>query len=70
MKGHSLFDAESFADSEFDNNEIITRILQLRKERVELLGYNSFAEWQLVNRMAKTPENAFELMLGVWPAAS
>ncbi len=52
-----------------DNNEIITRILQLRKERVELLGYDSFAEWQLVNRMAGTPEKAFELMLGVWPAA-
>ena len=54
---------------EFDNNEIITKILQLRKERVGLLGYDSFAQWQLVDRMAKTPEKAFELMLGVWPAA-
>lgn len=54
---------------EFDNNAIITRILQLRKERVGLLGYDSFAQWQLVNRMAKTPEGALDLMLGVWPAA-
>lgn len=54
---------------EFDNNAIISRILELRKERVGLLGYDSFAQWQLVNRMAKTPDKAFELMLGVWPAA-
>lgn len=55
---------------EKDNNEIITKILQLRKERVNLLGFDTFAEWQLSNRMAKDPYNAFELMLGVWPAAT
>lgn len=54
---------------EYDNNAIIAEILRLRDERVELLGYQNFAEWQLVNRMAKTPDQAFELMKGVWPAA-
>ncbi|WP_372917991.1 M3 family metallopeptidase, partial [Salegentibacter sp.] len=56
-------------DDEFDNNEVIKKILKLRDERVELLGYDNFAEWRLQNRMAKNPENAMELMEAVWPAA-
>ncbi|TYP70426.1 M3 family metallopeptidase [Aquimarina intermedia] len=52
-----------------DNNEIIAKILKLRKERVGLLGYDNYAQWRLQNRMAKTPENAMELMNAVWPAA-
>ncbi|WP_232778371.1 M3 family metallopeptidase [Salegentibacter sediminis] len=56
-------------DDEFDNNEVIKNILKLRDERVELLGYDNFAQWRLQNRMAKNPENAMELMEAVWPAA-
>jgi len=54
---------------EYDNNELIKNILKLRRERVELLGHNNYAEWRLQNRMAKTPENAMNLMEAVWPAA-
>jgi peptidyl-dipeptidase Dcp len=54
---------------EFDNNAIIAEILQLRHERVQLLGYKNYAEWRLEDRMAKSPENAFGLMNKVWPAA-
>ena len=54
---------------EYDNNQIIADILKLRRERVELLGYKNYAEWRLQDRMAKTPENAIELMEAVWPAA-
>jgi len=54
---------------EHDNNAIIAEILQLRDERVELLGYDNYAQWRLENRMAGTPERAMELMLTVWPAA-
>ena len=56
-------------DDEFDNNEVIKKILKLRDERVELLGYDNFAQWRLQNRMAKNPENAMNLMKAVWPAA-
>ena len=52
-----------------DNNAIIVEILQLRDERVKLLGYGNYAEWRLENRMAKNPENAYEPMKAVWPAA-
>ena len=56
-------------NDEFDNKELIAKILQLRKERVELMGYANFADWRLQDRMAKTPENATKLMEAVWPAA-
>ncbi len=52
-----------------DNNAIIAQILQLRNERVHLLGYDNYASWRLENRMAKTPARALELMEAVWPAA-
>ena len=55
---------------EFDNNAIIAEILKLRDERVELLGYDNYAQWRLENRMAGTPERAIELMEAVWPAAT
>lgn len=54
---------------EYDNNELIAEILRLRRKKVELLGYANYAEWRLQDRMAKTPENAMELMEAVWPAA-
>ncbi|WP_340155409.1 M3 family metallopeptidase [uncultured Winogradskyella sp.] len=55
---------------DYDNNKIIADILKLRKERVGLMGYKNYAEWRLQDRMAKTPENAMDLMLKVWPAAT
>ena len=54
---------------EHDNNALIPEILQLRNERVQLLGYENYAQWRLEDRMAKTPERAFGLMETVWPAA-
>ncbi|WP_298371312.1 M3 family metallopeptidase [uncultured Lutibacter sp.] len=56
-------------NDEFDNKEIIAQILRLRKERVGLLGYKTYGDWRLQNRMAKTPENAMKLMDAVWPSA-
>ncbi len=54
---------------EFDNNALIKKILTLRHERISLLGYDNYAQWRLEDRMAKTPENAMNLMQRVWPAA-
>ena len=54
---------------DYDNNELIAQILKLRRERVQLMGYDNYADWRLQDRMAKTPENAMDLMMKVWPAA-
>jgi peptidyl-dipeptidase Dcp len=52
-----------------DNNAIIKEILQLRHQRVQLLGYDNYATWQLENRMAKTPHRVMTLLETVWPSA-
>ncbi|HEX6085300.1 MAG TPA: M3 family metallopeptidase [Thermoanaerobaculia bacterium] len=52
-----------------DNNSIITKILKLRAERANLLGYPTHAHWRLENAMAGTPEKAMELMEEVWTPA-
>ena len=54
---------------EHDNLPLIPEILQLRHERVQLLGFDNYATWRLDNRMAKTPERADDLMMQLWPAA-
>ena len=55
--------------NEYDNNALISEILQLRAERAKLLGYQTHAHWRLENQMAKTTENTLKLMETVWPAA-
>lgn len=52
-----------------DTNEIITKILNLRLERAQLLGYETHAHWRLENTMAKTPQNALNLLETVWNPA-
>jgi peptidyl-dipeptidase Dcp len=42
--------------NEFDNNEVIKRIVQLRLEKTQLLGFKTHAEYKLQERMAETPE--------------
>ncbi len=52
-----------------DNNKIISEILKLRAERSKIMGYESYAHWQLSDKMAKNPERAMDLMLKVWKPA-
>jgi peptidyl-dipeptidase Dcp len=56
-------------DDEYDNKKLISEILKLRRERVELFNYKNYASWRLQDRMAKTPENAMGLLEAIWPAA-
>jgi len=55
---------------EHDNNALIPRILELRNERVQLLGYHNYAAWRLENRMAKEPDRVFEFLEAVWAAST
>ncbi|MEN0079660.1 MAG: M3 family metallopeptidase, partial [Pseudomonadota bacterium] len=54
------------SEGEVDNGPILIEIAQLRAERAELLGYASHAEYQLEERMAKTPQGAEDFLLRVW----
>jgi len=56
-------------DPERDNLAIATDILKLRKKQAEYHGCKTFAEYQCLDRMAKTPENVMELLENVWRRA-
>lgn len=66
---YRAFSARGDHPGEHDNNPLITRILQLRTERAQLLGYPSAAHMLLVESMAGTPERAQALLEQVWVAA-
>lgn len=52
-----------------DNRPLITEIVNLRNEKAKILGFKSFAHYQLDDTMAKTPEAAMEMMTKVWDAS-
>ena len=54
---------------EHDNNAVIAQILKLRHERVQLLGFATYADWQLQDNMAPSPAEATALMEAVWRPA-
>ena len=45
-----------------DTRSILERQAVLRMEKGQLMGKKSFAEWKLQDQMAKTPENAINLL--------
>ena len=54
--------ASELGKTEFDNTPIIARVLQLRNEKAQLLGYRSFAEFSLVPKMAESPKAALDFL--------
>jgi peptidyl-dipeptidase Dcp len=55
--------------NEFDNNKILAEIVKLRADRAKLLGYKTHANFVLEPRMAKVPENVFNLLNNIWAKA-
>lgn len=47
---------------ETDNNALVAKMAELRAKKANILGYETFAHYQLEERMAKTPENVFKLL--------
>ncbi|MDB5857250.1 MAG: peptidyl-dipeptidase Dcp [Ramlibacter sp.] len=54
---------------EHDNRPLIGRILVLRQEQARLHGYQTFADYALVDRMARTPQAVDKLLDDVWDRA-
>lgn len=51
--------------NENDNKEIIKKIVNLRANKAELLGYKTFADYVLEERMNKTPGEVYKLLEGL-----
>ena len=50
------------SEGETDNSELIPRILQLRQEKARLLGYRTFAEISLAEKMAESVDAVEEML--------
>ena len=53
-------------DNDFDNKEIIKKMVALRKEKANLMGFETHADYVLDNTMAKTTLNVNKLLETVW----
>ena len=56
-------------DNANNNKAIIAKILKLRQQKAQLLGFNNYAEFVLDEKMAKTPAAALALLNNVWEPA-
>ncbi|WP_349351899.1 MULTISPECIES: M3 family metallopeptidase [unclassified Flagellimonas] len=56
------FGSKGFHGDELDNQENVKRIVNLRHERANLLGYTTHAHFVLEERMAETPEKVQEFL--------
>lgn len=53
-------------DNKNDNKKLIAQIVSLRAKKAQILGYRDYASYMLEPRMAKTPENAMDLLNKLW----
>jgi peptidyl-dipeptidase Dcp len=54
---------------EFDNREILTRVVELRAERAQLMGYENHAAYGLENQTARTTKAVNERLASLAPPA-
>ena len=57
QKMSNAFGRRGFQDNEQNNTAIILRLIELRKKRAKLLGYESHAAFVLEERMATSERN-------------
>jgi len=57
------------SSGEYNNLPVINEILKARTEKAKLLGFHDYADYMTANVMAKTTENAEDLLLKIWRPA-
>lgn len=61
-KMYRAYNSRCTKDNEFNNFGIVSRIVNLRREVAQLLGYTNFADYALRRRMATKAENVYQLL--------
>jgi len=62
MYRESATRASEFGKPEWDNSPLIARIVTLRRELAQLLGFENYAEYSLVPKMARSPAQVLEFL--------
>ena len=60
-KIYRVYNSKAFS-GQYDNNSLIIEILNMRSKIAHLLGFNTYAEYALQDRMAENPENVIILL--------
>ena len=68
-KAFKAYSSRGNNGNDYDNNEIVLEILKLRAEQAALLGYPSFAAYQLDNKMAGDPATVDAFLQPIMDAA-
>ena len=53
---------KSFDGGEWDNQNLVKELIQLKDKKAKLLGYQNYATYVLEERMAKSPAKVFEFL--------
>lgn len=69
-KMYRAFASRGNRNNAFDNKEIIKKIVNLRLRKAQLLGYSTYAEYVLEERMAGNVDNVYKLLEELHLAAS
>ena len=62
MYRESVTRASEYGKPDWDNTSLIARIVELRRELAQVLGYRSYAEVSLVPKMAESPEQVLSFL--------
>lgn len=57
------------SSGQYDNNPVISKILIARSKKAELLGFENFGAYMTDKVMAKTVQNAEDLLMQIWRPA-
>ena len=68
-KLYSAYTKRGDNDNERDNKKILSDLIKLRVERANLLGYKTYADYVLENRMSGNPQNVYQLLNRLWDAS-
>ena len=61
-KLYKLYMTRGFHGDEYDNVPVILEMVELRRKKAELLGYDSYADFVLEERMAETPDRVISFL--------
>ncbi|WP_298616707.1 M3 family metallopeptidase [uncultured Odoribacter sp.] len=68
-KMYRAYNSRSNHPNAHDNREIIRRITALRLEKAQIMGYPTFADYVLTNRMAESPEEVSHFLTQLFTAS-
>ena len=59
---YMAYNTQCAKDNEYNNMEVVKKLVNLRLERAQLLGYQNAADYVLTKRMAENSENVYNLL--------